>query len=245
MTLILLKKELTGITASLQGLIVPVVFLVATGLLLWVFDGAYNIPEQGYASLSGLFELAPVLFLILIPALCMRSFSEEKKSGTEELLLTAPIPVWKIVVAKFSASSCVIFFTIFLTGISWMSVYLLGSPPGNLDAGVTLGGYTALILTALLFVSFGVFTSSLSGNQITAFIVGVFLCIFFYWGFEPVSSLMPDSELQSTIRNIGILPHYKTLCQGIVDSRDVIYYLVWIVFFPVLTGMNVFARRSW
>ena len=226
----------------MQGIIISGVFLSVTGLFLWVFDGAYNIPEQGYSSLSGLFEISPVLFLILIPALCMRSFAEEKKSGTDELLFTAPISVYRIVISKFSAVSCIILFTILLTGIHWIAVYLSGNPPGNMDAGVASGGYSALILTAFLFISFGEFASSLSRNQLTAFIIGVFLCTFFYWGFELLSSLMPDSELQLSIRNIGILPHYKTLCQGIVDSRDVVYFLVWILFFSVSTVQII--RRS-
>lgn len=226
----------------MQGVIVPVVFLLVTGLFLWVFEGLYNIPEQGYASLSGLFEIAPVLFIILIPTLCMRSYSEEKKSGTEELLLTDPIPVYRIVLAKFSAVSCFVLFTIVLTGIHWISVYLSGNPPGNMDIGATAGGYSALILTALLFISFGEFASSLSGNSITALVVGVFLCVFFYWGFELISSPVSDAEWRSMIRNFGIFPRYKTLCQGIIDTRDVLYFPIWILFFLVLTGQMI--RRS-
>ncbi|MCL1943670.1 MAG: ABC transporter permease subunit [Candidatus Azobacteroides sp.] len=232
---ILFKKELTILSSSIQGPAIPVVYLLISGLFLWVFPGSFNIPGQGYSDLTGLFTVSPVLFLILIPALCMRSFAEEKKTGTEELLFIRPVTVGQIVFSKFLAVSSIILFSLLLTGIYWISIGFLGSPLWNIDSGAAIGGYAALILTALLFVSVGEFASSLTGNQIIAFVAGIFFCTLFYWGFELFSSILPGSEWQLLIRNIGVLPHYQTLCRGIVDSRDVIYFIVWILFFSALT----------
>jgi ABC-2 type transport system permease protein len=234
--LILFKKELTIISTSVQGIVIPVIYLLITGLLLWVFDGSFNILSQGYSSPDGLFTISPVILLILIPALCMRSFAEEKKSGTEELLFTRPVRIGQIVFSKFLASSIVILVSIILTGIYGISVWLLGSPPGNIDLGVTGGGYIALIMTAFLFISIGEFSSAVADNQITALIIGIFFCTFFYWGFELISSAISSSELRIFIRNIGIIPHYQTLCEGLTDSRDIVYFIVWISIFLTLTS---------
>ncbi len=232
--LILLKKELTIIIASKQMLVIVGIFLLISGLFLWFFSGSYNLLEQGYSSLDGFFILSPVLFLIIVPALTMRSFAEERKSGTAELLFTKPIHMRQIVLSKFFAVITIIFIAILLTLIYAISIYLLGNPVGNIDFGTTTGGYIAIILIACLFSSIGIFTSSLSNNQIIAFITGVFLCTFFYWGFELFVSLFPPS-IGLFIKELGILPHYQTLTQGIVDSRDIIYFIVWITFFLALT----------
>lgn len=232
---ILFKKELTTISASVQGIVIPAVFLSVTGSLLWVFNGSFNIIEQGYSSIEGLFMISPVILAVLIPALCMRLFAEEKKSGTDELLFTRPVRTGQIVISKFLAASSMILIGIALTVIYPISVYLCGNPPGNIDTGITIAGYLALIMTTFLFISIGEFSSAVTDNPITAFMIGIFFCILFYWGFELIAASVSSPELGSFIRDIGIRPHYQTICEGLIDTRDIIYFVTWISVFLFLT----------
>ena len=180
----LFRKEINGFLNSLIGYIVIVVFLLVTGLFLWVFPMQFNIPDYGYANLDGLFILAPFVFLFLIPAITMRSFAEEKKTGTLELLMTQPLSDMQVILAKLLAGITLVIFSLIPTLVYFYSVYSLGLPVGNLDSGAIWGSYIGLLFLGAAFVAIGIFASSISDNQIVSFIISVFLCFFFYMGFE-------------------------------------------------------------
>lgn len=233
--LVLLKKEFSNFFASPMGYIVIGVFLVITGLFLWIFPGMYNILDSGYASMGGLFELAPWLYLFLVPAVTMRLFAEEKRTGTIELLLTRPITRLNIVMSKYLAGVLLVLFSLIPTLIYFLSVYLLGDPIGVMDVGGTWGSYIGLFFLAAIYVAIGVFASSLTDNQIIAFILSAVLCAFIYCGFDLVASMVLSGKTATLISSIGINSHYESMSRGVIDSRDVIYYLVVISIFLFFT----------
>jgi ABC-2 type transport system permease protein len=231
----LLKKEFSSFFSSPMGYIVIGVFLVITSLFLWVFPGEYNILESGYATMDGLFILAPWLYLFLVPAVTMRLFAEEKKTGTLELLMTRPVTRLNIVLSKYFAGVLLVLFSLIPTLLYFLSVYLMGDPVGNIDSGGTWGSYIGLFFLAAIYVSIGLFASALTDNQIISFIIAALLCFFFYYGFDLIASLTTSGETETFISSLGINAHYESLSRGVVDSRDVIYYLVVIVIFIFLT----------
>ncbi len=240
----LLKKELNGFFNSLTGYIVLIVFLVITGLFLWVFPVEFNIPDYGYANINGLFVLAPWVFLFLIPAITMRLFAEERKSGTMELLFTKPLTDTQILGAKYLAGLLLVIAALVPTIIYYMSVYSLGLPPGNLDAGAAWGSYTGLLFLGATFVAMGVFASSLTDNQVVSFILSVFLCGFMYIGFEFIYSFSLFGSGGLFIKKLGIQAHYASISRGVIDTRDVIYFLSVIALFLMLTKVSM-ERRKW
>ena len=178
--LALLKKEISGFLGSLIGYIVICVFLVTIGLMLWVFPFNSNIINSGYAGIDPLFVLAPWVFMFLIPAVTMRSFAEEKKTGTIELLLTRPLSDLEIVLAKYFACIALVILALLPTLVYYISVSKLGNPPGNIDNGRTWGSYLGLLFLAGGFASIGVFASAISNNQVVSFIFAVILCFICY-----------------------------------------------------------------
>jgi len=185
----LLKKEISSFLSSLIGYIVITVFLLVNGLFLWVFPSEFNILDFGYSNIDGLFMIAPFVFLFLIPAITMRLFADEKKSGTIEVLLTQPLSDFQIIMAKYLAGFALVIFSLLPTLVYFFSVYQLGLPAGNIDAGGMWGSYLGLLFLGSAFVAIGLFSSSLTDNQIVAFIISVFLCGFIYLGFEFIYSL--------------------------------------------------------
>jgi ABC-2 type transport system permease protein len=242
--LTLLKKEISSFLSSLIGYIVITVFLLINGLFLWVFDGDFNILTFGYANLDGLFMIAPFVFLFLVPAITMRSFAEEKRSGTIELILTKPLTEFKIVMAKFLAGLILVVFSLLPTLIYVFSVYQLGLPKGNLDMGGIWGSYFGLLFLAASFVAIGMFASSISDNQIASFIIAVFLSGFLYIGFEFIYSLDLFGKVDLFIKSLGINEHYKSMSRGVLDTRDMLYFLGVIAFFILLSKFSV-ERRKW
>lgn len=240
----LLKKELNGFFNSLTGYIVLIVFLVITGLFLWVFPVEFNIPDYGYANINGLFVLAPWVFLFLIPAITMRLFAEERKSGTMELLYTKPLTDTQILGAKYLAGLLLVVTAIIPTLIYYISVYSLGLPPGNLDSGAAWGSYAGLLFLGATFVAIGVFASSLTDNQVVSFILSVFLCGFMYVGFEFIYSFSLFGSGGLFIKKLGIQAHYASISRGVIDTRDVIYFLSVIALFLMLTKVSM-ERRKW
>ncbi len=240
----LLKKEITGFFSSLIGYIVIIVFLVTNSLFLWIFPGEFNILDNGYASLDSLFILAPWVFLFLVPATTMRLFSDEKKSGTIELLFTKPFTDIQIVLAKYFAGVILVMFALLPTLIYFLSVYLLGSQVGNIDLGGTWGSYIGLFFLASIYVAIGVFVSSLTENQIVAFLLAVILSFFFYIGFESISSLAFLESISELVLNLGINEHYKSMSRGVIDIRDITYFLGVIAVFVFSTKM-VLESRKW
>ncbi len=239
---VLLRKEFSNFFSSPIGYIVIGVFLVITGLFLWVFPGEYNILDAGYASMDGLFVLAPWLYLFLVPAVTMRLFAEEKRTGTIELLLTRPVTQLNIVLSKYLAGVLLVLFSLIPTLLYFLSVWLMGDPIGNIDTGGTWGSYIGLFFLAAIYVSIGVFSSSLTDNQIISFIVAAVLCFFFYYGFDLLASLASSGATENFIASLGINSHYESMSRGVIDSRDVIYYLV-VIFIFVFMTKEVIARK--
>jgi ABC-2 type transport system permease protein len=241
--LTLLKKEISGFLSSLIGYIVISVFLLINGLFLWLFPLQFNILDYGYASLEHLFLLAPIVFLFLIPAITMRMFAEEKRAGTIEMLMTKPLTDLQIIFAKYLAGVLLVVIALLPTLIYFFSVYQLGSPTGNIDLGGTWGSYLGLIFLGSAFVAIGLFCSSLTDNQIVSFIVSVFLCGFAYIGFEFIYSLALFGNFDLFIQNLGINAHYKSMSRGVVDTRDLLYFLSIIGFFILLTKISLESRK--
>ena len=239
----LLKKEISNFLSSLIGIMVIVVFLLITGLFLWVFKSDFNLLLSGYANLDGLFILAPWVFLFLVPAVTMRSFAEENRTGTIEMIATKPLSDWQIIWAKFLAGVALVLLALIPTAVYYYSVYRLGSPVGNLDKGGILGSYIGLFLLSASFVSIGIFCSSITNNQILAFIFSVFLCGFIYIGFELIYSLSLFGRIDLFIQQLGMASHYGSISRGVVDTRDVLYFLSVIALFLCLTKL-VLARRK-
>ena len=241
---VLFLKELNSFLSSLIGYITIVVFLVVMGLFLWVLPLDFNVLTFGYAGLDGLFMLAPWIFLFLIPAITMKMFAEERKNGTIELLLTKPISDLSIILAKFFAGLCLVVLSILPTLVYIVAVYQLGAPKGNLDLGGIIGSYIGLIFLGGVFVAIGIFSSSITNNQIIAFILSVLLSAFAYIGFDAITSLEIFGNADLIIKSIGINQHYVSISRGVIDTRDVIYYLSAIAFFILLTKISL-ESRNW
>lgn len=240
----LLRKEISTFLSSLIGYAVIIVFLLVNGLFLWVFPLQFNILDYGFASIDNYFMLAPWVFLFLIPAITMRSFAEEHKTGTMEMLLTKPISDLEIIVAKYLAGLVLVIVAILPTFIYYITVYKLGMPPGNLDQGGTWGSYIGLIFLGAGFVAIGIFASAISNNQIVSFLIAVFLSGFMYTGFEFIYNLAVFGPLGLFIKQLGINAHYTGMSRGVIDTRDVLYFLSLIAFFLLLTRFRL-ERRKW
>lgn len=240
----LFLKEIRSFLSSLLGYIVIVVFLTVIGLFLWVFPTAFNVFDFGYANVDGLFVIAPFVFLFLVPAVTMRSFADEQKSGTIELLLTRPISDMQIILAKFFAACLLVILSLLPTLLYYLSVYQLGFPQGNIDSGAFFGSFLGLLLLGSTFVSIGIFTSSITENQVISFILAVLFSAFFYLGFEFIYSLEWFGNLDLFINSLGISAHYSSISRGVIDTRDLIYFLSLMTFFLFLTKFSL-ARRKW
>lgn len=236
------KKEIRSFLSSLIAYVVIIVFLLIIGLFAWIFaDG--NILAQGRANLDILFFLAPWVFTFLISAITMRSFAEELKQGTYEILSTKPITDLQIILGKFFASVTLVIFALLPTFIYVYSVYQLGSPQGNLDMGAIMGSYLGLLCLGMSYVSIGLFASVITPNQIVAFILGLFLCFFFYVGFDQMSNLGVFGGLDSFIQSLGIQYHYDSISRGVVDTRDLIYFLSVVSVFLGLTSLILTSKK--
>ncbi len=233
--LAILKKEINSFFASPIGYLVIAIFLVLNGLFLWVFKGEFNILDYGFADLSAFFLLAPWILIFLIPAVTMRSFSDEKKQGTLELLLTKPISHIKIILGKYFGAFILIIITLLPTLLYVFTIYKLGTPEGNLDIGSTLGSYFGLLFLVAAYTAIGIFASSLSDNQIVAFIIAVFICFLFYIGFEGIA----DFTSSRFIEQLAMSTHFKSMSRGVLDTRDILYFLSITVFFLMLTKTNI------
>lgn len=233
----ILKKEFNSFFASPIAYLVIGVFLLINGLFLWVFDDDFNILNAGFADLNSFFYLAPWILLFLIPAITMKMFSDEFQTGTIELLQTKPISNWQIVLGKFWASLLLIVIAIVPTFVYVYSVSDLGNPVGNIDLGSTIGSYLGLLLLSASYAAVGLFTSTLSKNQIVAFLLGVFIVFVLYYGFDAAASLFGDSSY--TVQLFGINEHFKSISRGVIDTRDVLYFLSIIIFFLFLTKQRL------
>lgn len=241
----ILKKEINTFFSSAIGYLVIAIFLLLNGLFLWVFSGDFNILDSGFADLSPFFLLAPWILIFLIPAITMRSFADEKKQGTLELLLTKPISNIQLVLGKYFGAFLLVVMALIPTLLYVVTVYQLGNPVGNLDMATVIGSYFGLLFLVAAYTAIGLFASAITDNQIVAFITAVFLCFFFYIGFEGVG----DFTSGLFVENLGMSAHYKSMSRGVLDTRDIVYFLSIVVLFVLITARinqtKAFDKKAW
>jgi len=237
-------KELNAFLSSLIGYLALGVFLLTVSLFVWIFPDT-SVLEFGFASLDGLFATAPWVFMFLIPAITMRSFSEELSTGTFELLSTRPLQEGEIILGKYLAALTLVLFSLLPTGIYYFSVYRLGAPVGNIDSGAAIGSYIGLLLLGSAFIAIGIFSSSVTHNQIVAFVLSVFLCFFSYMAFDYLSRLdIFYAKVDDIVEQVGISAHYASISRGVLDTRDLVYFISFNAIFLRLTHL-VLQSRKW
>ncbi len=212
---------------------------------MWIFPGAdFNIIESGFSNIDPLFIVAPWVFLFLIPAVTMKMFAEEQRSGTIETILTQPISDLQIVLAKYFSAVILVVIALLPTMVYYFSVYQLANPVGNIDTAGIIGSYIGLIFLCSAFSAIGVFASALTNNQIVSFILAVILCFFFYSGFEFLSSIISNPLIGNVLARLGISSHYASLSRGVIDSRDLTYFVSISLLF-VFSTRFILERRKW
>ena len=239
----ILFKEIAGFFTSWVAYIIMAAFMLVTGLFLWVFPES-SILDYGYAGLDSFFNITPYLFIFLVPAITMRAIAEEKKEGTFELLATRPLSDWDILFGKFLACLAIVLLTLLPTLIYYFSIHQLGITNGNIDTGAVIGSYIGLVLLTSAFTSIGLFTSSLSNNQIISFTIAVFLCFFSFSGFDSISSIISLQQIGSFLTELGINQHYQSVSRGVLDTRDLIYFLSFTALFLFLSK-TILGARKW
>lgn len=240
----ILRKELNAFFSSLIGYVVIGVFLAVLGMVLFVFPDS-SLLESPFASLDALFDMAPVIFLFLVPAITMRLFAEERLFGTLELLQTKPVSDASIAMGKFLAALSLVLFALVPTLLYYLTVYKLGQPQGNLDSGAVAGSYLGLLFLAAAFVSIGLFASSLTRNQIVAFLLATLLGFAFYYGFYYLSRLpFFVGWSDDIVQMIGMDYHYNSISRGVLDTRDLVYFLSLTGLFFAATLLSL-DRRRW
>lgn len=238
------KKEIVSFFSSLMAYIVIGLFLLVTGLFIWVFSET-SVLDYNYAGLEQLFSIAPIIFMFLIPAITMRTFAEEYQQGTIEFLFTKPLSDRQIVIGKFLANWSLVLLALLPTLIYYYSVYQLGTPKGNIDTGSVIGSYIGLVFLSGGFVAIGMFASSLTNNQIVAFLLAIFLCFTMHWSIDYLSDLpIFYGSSDEAVKKFGMNYHYTSISKGMIDSRDVIYFLS-IIFFFLLLAITSLDRRKW
>lgn len=238
----LLRKEIAGFFSSLTGYIVMIVFLLANSLIMWIMPGQWNLLDSGYAGLDTLFVLSPWIFLFLVPAVTMRLFSEERHSGTMELLWSRPVGDGAVIYGKFLASVALVLLALLPTIVFVISVWILGETPGNLDRGGTAGSFIGLLMLAAVYSAIGLFASSLTGNQVIAFIIAAVLSFIMFTGFDSIALFPGLSSISEEVSAMGINEHYKSISRGVLDIRDVAYFVFVTVLFNEAARISL--RRS-
>ncbi|HYG21085.1 MAG TPA: gliding motility-associated ABC transporter permease subunit GldF [Ohtaekwangia sp.] len=239
----ILAKEFNSFLNSLIAYVVIGVFLTAIGLLMWVFPET-SVLEYGYADMDTLFSMGPYVLIFLVPAITMRSFAEEKKAGTLELLLTKPVSDWQVILGKFSASFLLVLFALVPTILYYFTIYRLGDPVGNVDTPGIMGSYIGLALLGGVFCAVGILSSSLTANQIVSFILGAFLCFLVFAGFDSMAAMTAAGDTALWLRQLGIAYHYQSLSRGLIDSRDLLYFFS-IIFFMLSIAKLIVGSRQW
>ncbi len=237
--LAIFKKEIQSFFTSPIGYLIIGLFLLLNGLFLWIFKGEFNILDYGFADLSNFFLIAPWVFLFLIPAIAMKSFSEEQKLGTLELLLIKPITTGKVVLGKFWGVSALCIIAVLPTIIYVFAISDLGLVNGNYDVGIILGSYFGLLFLIATYASIGIFASSLSDNQILSFILAIVISFAIFYGFEALASVFSNRNAQELIKTLGAKSHFESIVRGIIDTRDIVYFLALTIFFLYLTNIRL------
>jgi len=237
------RKEISGFFSSLTGYIVIIVFLLVNSLFMWILPGEWNILDNGYAGLDTIFFLSPWVFMFLVPAVTMKMIAEEKHLGTIELIYSRPITERGIIYGKYFASVALVLLALLPGLIYYFSVYQLGESPGNLDRGGTMGSYIGLFFLASVYASAGIFASSLSDNQVTAFIIAVLICFILFMGFDSFAYLPGLKKMDEFVIRLGINEHYKSMSRGVIDIKDVVYFLAVVIFFNEATRLHLISRK--
>jgi ABC-2 type transport system permease protein len=233
------KKEITAFFSSLIGYLAVGIFWLLCAWFLWLSPTEYNVLKMGYANLDGLFMIAPWVLLFLAPAITMRSFAEECKTGTIEMLLTRPITPLQLVVGKFLATMALVIIALLPTLLYFYTVYSLGKPIGNIDTGAFWGAYLGLLMLSACYLSVGIFASSLTDNQIVAFILAAFISFVLYLGFDGLAALPFLKGSNQVVASIGINEHYRSISRGLIDIADVAYFVGVSVVFLVATRVRI------
>jgi ABC-2 type transport system permease protein len=237
------RKEINGFFSSLTGYIVILVFLLINSLFMWVFPGEWNIFDTGYAGLDTLFFLSPWVFLFLVPAVTMRMIAEERRLGTIELIFSRPVSERGIIWGKYLASVSLVLMALIPGLIYYISVYWLGETPGNLDKGGTIGAFIGLFFLASVYASAGIFASSLTDNQVVAFILAVFICFLLFMGFDSFAYLPGLKKIDEYVIRLGINEHYKSISRGVIDLKDVVYFIAVAMIFNEATRLVLLSRK--
>ena len=237
------RKEISGFFSSLTGYIVIIVFLLVNSLFMWVFPGEWNIFDSGYAGLDTLFFISPWVFLFLVPAVTMKMIAEEKRLGTIELIYSRPITERGIIYGKYLASVSLVLLALLPGFIYYISVYLLGEFPGNLDKGGTCGAFIGLFFLASVYAAAGIFASSVTDNQVIAFIIAVLICFVLFMGFDSFAYLPGLKNLNEFVIRLGINEHYKSISRGVLDIKDVVYFLSVVAIFNEATRLVLLSRK--
>jgi len=237
------RKEISGFFSSLTGYFVIIVFLLVNSLFMWVFPGEWNIFDSRYAGLDSLFFISPWLFLFLVPAVSMRMIAEEKRLGTIELIYSRPITERGIIYGKYFASVALVLLALLPGLIYYISVYLLGETPGNLDKGGTWGAFIGLFFLASVYSSAGILASSVTDNQVIAFIVAVLICFVLFIGFDSFAYMPGFKKLDEFIIRLGINEHYKSISRGVLDIRDVTYFIALVAIMNEATRLVLLSRK--
>jgi ABC-2 type transport system permease protein len=239
----ILRKEINGFFSTLTGYIVIIVFLLINSLFMWVLPGEWNVLDSGYAGLDTIFSLSPWIFLFLVPAITMRMIAEEKRLGTIELIYSRPITERAFVYGKFISAVALVFLSLLPCLVYYFSVYYLGETPGNLDKGGTLGAFAGLFFLASIYASAGIFASSLTDNQVIAFLVSVLICFILFTGFDSFAYLPGLKKLNEFVIRLGINEHYKSMSRGVIDLNDAIYFITVVIIFNEATRLTLLSRK--
>jgi ABC-2 type transport system permease protein len=237
------RKEINGFFSSLTGYIVIAVFLLINSLFMWIFPGQWNILDSGYASLDTLFFISPWVFLFLVPAVTMRMIAEEKRLGTLELIYSRPLSERELIYGKYLASVVLVLLALIPGLVYFLSVWLLGETPGNLDEGATWGAFIGLFFLAAVYASAGLFASSLTDNQVIAFIIAVLISFVMFSGFDSLAYLPGLKKVDEVIIRLGINEHYKSMSRGVLDLGDIVYFIAVVVVFNEATRLVLMSRK--
>jgi ABC-2 type transport system permease protein len=240
----LLQKEIKSFFSSVTGYLVVVLYLIINSLIMWVFHGPMNVLDAGHANIDTLFIMSPWVFLFLVPAVTMRLISDEKRMRSMELLMIRPISEFQIVFAKYMAGLALVIIALLPTLLYLISIYVLGKVSGNMDAGAIAGSYIGLFFLAAIYTAIGLFASSLTENQIISFMLAVVLCFVMYIGFGELSKLVAGGSFSSFVDSLGINYHYQSISRGVIDTRDILYFLSVISIF-ILSTKFVLESRKW
>ncbi len=240
----LYKKEISIFFSTIIGYLIIGLFLLIGSLILWHDISEINILDNAYASMDSFFSIAPLIFLLFIPSVSMRVFSEEFNTGTIETLITKPISSFEIVTAKFFAVLSLVIIAILPTITYVISIYFLGETTGNLDLAAIIGSYIGLLLLSSIFSSISVYASSLSSNQIVAFILAIFMSSFFFFGFDILSQLPYLQIVDLTLQKIGISYHYNMMSKGLLKVSDLVYFMSVSLLFIKLTEVVIKNKKT-